>query len=339
MPSRQLHANSSFAQRHDGVRESDHVDAVLEQSIRHGYRFVFISEHDRNDRMLARKQREPSLSHPGAELFGVRLELGAAFGTFGHEVEGLDRTRNHGWRDGVREQVRAGTLTQQLNYLGVGADVTTGCPTQGFAERARDDVDAVGDATVLGGSRTGLADEADSVRIIDHNHRVVLLGKVADRFEWGEVAVHREHAVGDDEATAGILRGNQLRLKVGHVAVLVAVAGGLGETNAVDDRGVVELVRNYGILGSKQHLKDAAIGIEARGEQDGRLHAQQGRKPVLEFHVLGLRAANEPHTCHAEAPIVEGVLGGGNQARVVGQPKVVVGAEVEHGLAGRLHVR
>ncbi len=43
-----------------------------------------------------------------------------------------------------------------------------------------------------------------------------------------------------------------------------------------------------------------------------------------------LRAADEPDAGHAVAPAVEGLLGRRDDARVVGQAEVVVGAEVEH---------
>jgi hypothetical protein len=52
-----------------------------------------------------------------------------------------------------------------------------------------------------------------------------------------------------------------------------------------------------------------------------------------------LRAADEADRGHAEAVVVHRGLGGGDQAGVVGQAEVVVGAEVQHLPPGHLHMR
>ena len=53
----------------------------------------------------------------------------------------------------------------------------------------------------------------------------------------------------------------------------------------------------------------------------------------FQFQVQVLGAADEAHAGHAEAARVHGVLGGGDDVRVVGQAQVVVGAEVQDGRA------
>ena len=53
-----------------------------------------------------------------------------------------------------------------------------------------------------------------------------------------------------------------------------------------------------------------------------------------EFEVEVLGAADEPDAGHAEAAIVHGGLGRGDDLGVVGQAQVVVGAEVQDGRAG-----
>ena len=121
----------------------------------------------------------------------------------------------------------------------------------------------------------------------------------------------------------------QLRLEVGHVGVAVAQPAGLAEPDAVDERGVVELVGDDRVLGAEQHLEDAAVGVEAGRVEDRRLGAEEVRQPRLELGVQGLRAADEAHAGHAEAPLVQRFCGGGDHGRVVGQAEVVVGAEVQ----------
>jgi len=42
------------------------------------------------------------------------------------------------------------------------------------------------------------------MRIVDHDQRVVLLGQIADCAQIGDHAIHREHAVGGDQAVARV---------------------------------------------------------------------------------------------------------------------------------------
>ena len=123
-------------------------------------------------------------------------------------------------------------------------------------------------AAMLGRAAAALAHEAGGVRVVDHDHGVVAVGQVADRRQLGDRAVHREDAVGGDQPEPGRRGLLQPGLQVGHVAVAVAQALGLAEPDAVDDRGVVQLVGDHGVLGAQQRLEQAAVGVEARGVED-----------------------------------------------------------------------
>jgi hypothetical protein len=108
----------------------------------------------------------------------------------------------------------------------------------------------------------------------------------------------------------------------------------LDRPDPVDDRGVVEFVADDRVTLAKEHLEDAAVGVEARGVEDRRLHPEELTEGALEPVVLGLGAADEAHRGHPETPLVERRLGGRDDVRVVGEPQVVVGAEVQ-GVASR----
>ena len=121
------------------------------------------------------------------------------------------------------------------------------------------------------------------------------------------IAVHREDAVGRDhlEAGAGGVGGLELRFEVVHVGIAVAVALRLAETDAVDDRGMVELVGDDGVLLPEQCLEQAAIGVEAGGIEDRVVGLEPGRELVLELLVNRLGAADEADRGHAVAPAIE----------------------------------
>ena len=150
-----------------------------------------------------------------------------------------------------------------------------------------------------------LADEADGVAVIDHDHGAVFFGEIADALKIGDDAVHREDAVGGDQLEAAALGLLQLLFERRHVVVGVAEALGLGEAHAVDDRGVVQRVGDDRVLLRQQRFEQAAIGIEAGGIEDRVLHAEKRRDPRLELLVLFLRAADEAHRGHAVAIAVE----------------------------------
>ena len=56
-------------------------------------------------------------------------------------------------------------------------------------------------------------------------------------------------------------------------------------------------------------------------------------RPQFPVHVLG--AANEPDAGHPVAPLVDGLFGGSRHPRVLRQPQIVIGAQVQHRLAVR----
>ena len=245
------------------------------------------------------------------------------------QVEHRERGGDDGWSDRVAEQVRARTLLEQLDDLGAGGDVPAGSSTECFAECAGDDVDAVAYAEQLRCAAAARADEADRVRVVDHDEGVVAIGECADLVERGEIAVHREHTVGDDEAVAGIACLDEPGLELGHVAVGVAKPLRLAQAYAVDDRGVVEGIADDGVAFVQKRLEDAAVGVEAGAEQHCVLRAEERREPQLEVAVDRLRAADEAHGGHAVAPRIEGVVRRSDHARIVSEAEVVVGAQVE----------
>ena len=119
--------------------------------------------------------------------------------------------------------------------------------------------------------------------------RAVAVGQVADLVELGDRAVHREHAVGDDQLVARAGRSRlQLRFEVGHVVVLVAKARGLAQADAVDDRRVVQRVGDDRVLLAEQRLEQAAVGVERGRVEDRVFRAEEGRQSLLERLVHGL---------------------------------------------------
>ena len=188
---------------------------------------------------------------------------------------------------------------------------------------------ALGDPVQLRRSPPVRADEPDGMGVVDHHERTMAVGKVADPGEIGDVPVHREDAVGRDHPRVGAGRLAEARVELVEIAVRVAQPCCLAEPDPVDDRGMVERVRDDGVVGPEQRLEQAPVGVEAGAEEDRVLGAEERRQPLLELLVQRLCAADEPHRGHPEAPALERVARSLDHGRMVGETEVVVGAEVE----------
>ena len=173
--------------------------------------------------------------------------------------------------------------------------------------------------------------------LVDHDEGVVFFGEVADFVHGGDVAVHGEDAVGGDDAESLGLGLFEALFELVHVSVGIAVAFGFAEAHAVDDGGVVEGVGDDGVLFGEEGLEEASVGVEAGGVEDGVLGVEVFGDGALELFVEVLGAADEAHGTHAVAVGVHGGFGGGDEARIVGEAEVVVGAEVEDVALGALH--
>ena len=226
-------------------------------------------------------------------------------------------------------------MAEQINDLLPAAGVTTGRAAESLAERAGEDVNPAHDPAVFVRATAGLAHEADRVGIIDHDEGVVFVGEVADALQIGDEPIHREHPVGSDELEAGLggVGFLQLQLEVFEVVVLVTVALRLAEPDPVDDRRMIQLVGDDGILRAEQGLEQAAIGVETGGVEDGVVGAEELGEGRLEVLVYLLRAADETHGGEAVAPAVKRRVRGGDEFGMVGEAQVIVGAEIQHFLA------
>ena len=71
-------------------------------------------------------------------------------------------------------------------------------------QRAHLDVDPAVHTEVIDGAATVAAQHAGSVRVVHHHDGAVLLRELAQRGQRADVAVHGEHAVGDQQLVAGL---------------------------------------------------------------------------------------------------------------------------------------
>ncbi len=175
----------------------------------------------------------------------------------------------------------------------------------------------------------GRAYHAGAVALVHHHQCVIFLCQGANLVHGGHVAVHGKNAVRDDDAEAAGLGFLEFLFQIGHVGIGITETLGFAQAHAVNDGGMVQGVRDNGVLCAEQRLEDTAVGIEAGGVQDGVFRVEIVCNGCLQGLVDVLGAADEADGGHAVAALIHGFFGGGNQAGIVREAQVVVGAEVE----------
>jgi len=121
--------------------------------------------------------------------------------------------------------------------------------------------------------------------------------------------------------------------------VAVALYPGAGESGAVDQRGVVEAVADHTVTATGQCGDGAEVGHVAGGEQQGARPAGEGGQFPFQRGVFGVVAADQVGGAAAAAAAGGGSGQRGGDARVTGEPEVVVAAEGEQVAAVDLEFR
>ena len=147
------------------------------------------------------------------------------------------------------------------------------------------------------------APSTGGVRLVQVEEGVVAFGDLAQPGHVGPVAVHAEHAFGDDEAHrlaagAGLGAGRQQAFQVVQVVMAVADLLHAGGLAAVVQAGVVELVGIELDLalaggGAQQRGQHGGVGLPARGQQQGGLGALEPGQLGLDLFVQVQVAADQ----------------------------------------------
>ena len=173
-----------------------------------------------------------------------------------------------------------------------------------------------------------------SVRVVHRDHRTELLGGLHDLRQPGDIAVHREHAVRDDQS-ASRLGGMfpELRPKILDVGVPVAQGPRLGEPAGIDNRGVVQRVAEDQVSLARHGRHHGKVAAEAGLHGDGGLGALESSQLPFELQMNVHRPRDGADGPRTDPITVDKLSGPCTDARIVGQPKVIVGAEVQVPLA------
>ena len=113
-----------------------------------------------------------------------------------------------------------------------------------------------------------------------------------------------------------------------HVGMVVAKPVCLAKAYSVNDAGMVQPIADHSVLFCQQGFKQPAVGIEARGIEDGVFGLQELGNLLLQLFVDFLSSTNESHRSHAVTILFQSVAGRVENFRVVGQTQIIVGAKI-----------
>ena len=185
---------------------------------------------------------------------------------------------------------------------------------------------------VLRGTAPVGAADADSVCVVHHQPAAVAILELDDARQVGEVALHREDAVHDDDHASIVVDGLDLVLQISHVVVAELVVLAEAQAAAVDDARVIQAVEQGDVEAAEQAREDAEIDLEAGGKGQRGLALHEFGQAFLELHVEVERAVEQARAGATGAVHGQRRRGGGLDLRVAGEAEVVVGAQ-HHELA------
>ena len=236
---RELHTDAGLALGHYRIVEARDVDTFLEQTVGIALRERRVVEHHGADGALGGLDVKAGSLHLVAEVVDILYQMVMDGVVFLEHLEHLETGADNGGSQRVGEEVRTAALAQHVDdFLAAGGETAEGA-TKRLAQCAGIDVYATIGIAQFAHAVTGSTYHASRVRLVDHDEGVVFLSEVADFVHRSHVAVHREYAVGTDDAEALGLSLLQTLLELSHVGVGIAVALGLAQAHTVDDRGVV----------------------------------------------------------------------------------------------------
>ncbi len=185
---------------------------------------------------------------------------------------------------------------------------------------------------VIDGAAAVFAKHTARMRIVDHHDRAVFLGERGQLGDASEIAVHREHAVGDQDLL--LIGGQLLHDLAGRVDVLVRehFDRRLAQPAAVDDAGVIELVGNDHVVFGEHGGHGPGVGGEAALKHDDRLDVFELREPLLELDVHGHGSRDGANRARADAVLLHGVEGRLDELRMRREAEIVVRRQVDHRL-------
>ena len=282
--------------RADRLREH----AARQGGLAHAHGELGIADDQRHDLSARVTDVKALADQPGAQGGGVGGELVHPAGLLLQQVESRESSGHRRGRQCGREDEGARGVEQVARHLVIAGDEGA-VGAERLAQRPDDHVDLILEPGLGEGAAAAGAERARAVGVVDDRAQAVALGELDDLGQRGDVAVHREHAVGDDQG-APALGLADAPPEVLHVAVVIDEHLRAREPAAVDERSVVELIGEDHVAGTRQRGDGAGVGQVPRSEQQGALATRERGQAILQPAMDGHRARDISRDAPAPTP-------------------------------------
>ena len=226
------------------------------------------------------------------------------------------------------EEKRARAVIEKIDQRSCTGDVAPE-DADGFRQRADLNIHAAVHAEVIDGAASVCAEHAARMRVVHHHDASELFGERAQCGQRTEVAVHAEHAVGDEQRPlAGRQRLQDLARGV-DVLVREHLDRRAAQARTVDDARVVQLVRDNEVVLAEDRRHRTSVCREAALKHDRRFGLLERGEPALEFHVDVHRPGNRSHRSRADAVLPRCLEGALTQLRMRRQAEVIIRREID----------
>ena len=155
--------------------------------------------------------------------------------------------------------------------------------------------------------------------LIDHHIGIVLASQAHNLGQIGDVALHGEHAIGNDELHGLGVAARQLMLQRGHITMPILARRREGEAAPLDDGGVVEFITDDVVFTSCHTRHYTEIGLKTRGVYHHILLAHPTCQLMLQLQMEVDSAIEEARACTPCAILARSLNRGLYHSRMIGE--------------------
>ena len=310
--------------------------AALTQRSRERQGSFTAADHNRLDRRWAVHQLQPQRVDACAKAAYQCRKVLPAPALFTQQMQAGKRGMGNGRRLAGGIDVGPGKLDQGFDQLLAAGDKGP-CRAKCLAESAHQHRHLLhGQAIVLDDAAPLITQATKAMGVINHDPGPGTARRGAHSRQVSQIAIHAEHAVGNHQRIALSLA--QPTAQAVCVVVQVARETRTGKQPCIKQRGVIKAVLQDGVALPHQRGHCSHIGhVAARQQQRARPASELGQR-LFQLMVGAAVTGNQVRRAAASAPALYTLDKGVVDARVVGQPEVVVAAKTQQALAIHQHL-
>ena len=223
-------------------------------------------------------------------------------------------------------------MAQVVDGVLVGGDEAAD-GSQALGERTHDEVDVVLQTKIVANASTLLSEHTKPVGLVNHDAAIVLVLQFNNLGQLGQVTLHGEHAIHNDEFHSLMGKALQHPFQVGHVVVLIMELGGKAKSSSVNDAGMVAVVTNDIVSATNYNGKHSRVDRESRGEAQGVVLMLKGGKFFLQLYMNVEGSIKESASGTSGTIFLQSLLGSGNHPLIGRKTRIGVGAKHKHFVA------